>query len=310
MNRYYFGVMLAFLSAAGFGLLPIFSLLAYESNVTVVTILFLRFLLAALFFFAYALLAGKKEALREVNKLPMLVLGLMYTLISILYITAVKFIPASLAALLLYLYPALVALLSFLINREVITKRILLALVICFSGLTLVLGTSFAAIHVYGLVLLTSAIILYAFYIVYSNRVVEQVSPLITSAYTTLFAALFLLATGLFGGSLSLDFAPAGWLPILGIAFFSTIVAVFFFLWSIEIIGSTRTSILSMTEPLVTVGFAALLFSERLTFLQALGGVGILLGASLVVTARAAAPIDAGQAITSALKGDICKKPG
>jgi drug/metabolite transporter (DMT)-like permease len=290
VNRYYFGVMLALLSAAGFGLLSIFSLLAYESNVTVVTILFLRFLLAALFFFVFALLQGKKEDLREAKKLPMLILGLLYTLISIFYITAVKYIPASLAALLLYLYPALVALLSFLINKEVITRRILLALVICFLGLTLVLGTSFANIHAYGLLLLVCAIVLYAFYILFSNRVVLQVSPLITSAYTTLFAALFLLVAGLFSGSLSLDFAPAGWLPILGIAFFSTIVAVFFFLWSIEIIGSTRTSILSMTEPLVTVIFAALLFSERLTFLQALGGVGILLGASLVVTARAAAP--------------------
>ena len=310
MNRYYFGVMLALLSAAGFGLLSIFSLLAYESNVTVVTILFLRFLLAALFFFVFALLQGKKEDLREAKKLPMLILGLLYTLISIFYITAVKYIPASLAALLLYLYPALVALLSFLINREVITRRIVLALVICFLGLTLVLGTSFAAIHAYGLLLLVCAIVLYAFYILFSNRVVLQVSPLITSAYTTLFAALFLLVTGLFSRSLSLDFAPAGWLPILGIAFFSTIVAVFCFLWSIKIIGSTRTSILSMTEPLVTVGFAALLFSERLTFLQALGGVGILLGASLVVTARAAAPSTQTTPKPCVLKGDVCKKPG
>lgn len=290
MNRYYFGVGLAFLSAAGFGMLPIFSLVAYESDVTVVTILFLRFLLAALFFLPFALLQGKKDELRKANKLPMVALGLLYALISILYISAVQYIPASLAALLLYLYPALVALLSSLINREVVTKRILLSLAICFLGLALVLGTSLAAMHTYGLLLVVGAIILYAFYILLSNSVVLQVSPLITSAYTTLFAALFLLLAGFLGGTLSFAFAPAGWLPILGIAFFSTIMAVFFFLWSIEIIGPTRTSILSMTEPLVTVGFAALLFSERLTFLQAVGGLGILMGAFLVVTARAAAP--------------------
>ena len=54
------GYGLVLLSATGFAFIPIFALYAYDSGVTVTTLLFLRFALAALFFFMYVWFKKKK----------------------------------------------------------------------------------------------------------------------------------------------------------------------------------------------------------------------------------------------------------
>jgi drug/metabolite transporter (DMT)-like permease len=107
----------------------------------------------------------------------------------------------------------------------------------------------------------------------------------VTSSFVTLFAGLSFFAASFASGTLDFNFASAAWLPVAGLAFLSTVVSVLTFFRGLELIGSTRASILSIIEPLVTVVFSALLFSERLTALQILGGFGVLGGAGLVVWA-------------------------
>jgi drug/metabolite transporter (DMT)-like permease len=65
------------------------------------------------------------------------------------------------------------------------------------------------------------------------------------------------------------------------LALFSTILAILTFFWGLEILGSTKASVLSMTEPLFTVVFAILLLREPLALSQVAGGVCILTGAVL-----------------------------
>nr|WP_238583487.1 EamA family transporter [Anoxybacillus amylolyticus] len=51
-----------------------------------------------------------------------------------------KYIPSSLAALLLYLNPIFVNVFSFFINQEKLTKQIIIAIVVSLAGMLLVLG--------------------------------------------------------------------------------------------------------------------------------------------------------------------------
>ncbi|WP_438825695.1 EamA family transporter, partial [Gottfriedia acidiceleris] len=55
----YFGYILILISAIAFGLMPIFALYAYDQNVSVNTLLFLRFTFATIMFFSYLVVSKK-----------------------------------------------------------------------------------------------------------------------------------------------------------------------------------------------------------------------------------------------------------
>jgi len=287
MNRFYLGVLLVFMSAVCFGLIPVFAKYAYAGGANVTTLLLLRFTIATLIFCLYIFIKFKKVELSRSNLLSLFLLGgVLYTLQANCYFASVKYIPASLAVLLFYAYPIFVVLLSLLVEKEMLTRQILSAMALSIIGLTMVLGTSFGQINILGILLSIAAALVYSCYIVYGNRVVKQLPSVVTSAFVSFFAACSLLAIGLSSGSLAFNLTAQAWTAVVGIAVFCTVIAIFTFFKGMELIGSTRASILSMIEPLVTIGFSALVFYERMTWFQLLGGAAVLLGAVLVVSSR------------------------
>ncbi|KKX56119.1 DMT family transporter [Brevibacillus borstelensis] len=287
MNALYAGVLYVFASAAGFGVMSIFAIYAYEAGASVSTLLFLRFLLAALLFFVW--MAVKREPLRISRQQGLALFclgGVLYTLQSLSFFSSVQYIPASMAALLLYTFPVYVAVLNYFVNKEALRKQTIGAMALSLAGLVLVLGLSFDGIQPLGVGLALAAAVLYSVYFIVGNRVVTGLSPYVTSAYVSLFAAISTFGLALKDGGPALNFSGQGWLALGGIVLFSTILAMGCLFRGIQLIGSTRASVLSTLEPVVTIGFSALLFGERLGWLQMLGGFAVLLGAVLIVRSQ------------------------
>jgi drug/metabolite transporter (DMT)-like permease len=287
------GLLLVLYSALGFGLLPIFALLAYRGGIDVITLLAVRFVLSALVLLAWLLPARAGRGLAPLaGALPGLVgLGVCYTLQSGFYFSAVRYISASLASILLYSYPAFVCLLAFLVEKERPSARTLGALAVSLAGVLLVLGSSLGTAHPAGVLLALGAAGVYSAYITLANRVLRRVEPLAALAVITLVTSLLYVGVGLASGRLELAFAPSAWLPIGLMITVSTLLAIPAFFRGIEILGSSRASIVSMTEPLFTIGVSVLLFGDRLGWQQILGGVLVLGGTALVTTSRSTARV-------------------
>lgn len=289
MNPLYAGVLYVFLSAAGFGVMSIFAVYAYGAGASVSSLLFLRFLFAALLFFM--MIALRKESLR-INKKQALALfclgGVLYTLQSLSFFSAVQYISTSMAALLLYTFPVFVAVLSYVVDKEALGRKTVAAMLLSLLGLALVLGLSFADIKPLGVMLALAAALFYSVYIIVGNRVVKGVSPYVTSGYISLFAAgsTYLIAQK--DGGVQLAFLGEGWWALAGIVVFSTVVAINFFFRGLQLIGSTKASVLSTLEPVVTIVCSALLFGESFGLLQLLGGAAVLAGAVLIVAGKEA----------------------
>ncbi|PLR95060.1 DMT family transporter [Bacillus sp. T33-2] len=281
------GYFLIFLSATGFGLLPIFALYSYEHGVDSTTLLFLRFAFAAVFFFSYIFLKKKHWKITRKQLLSLIFMGgVLYTFQSFFYFSAIQYIPASLAALLLYLYPVFVTILSFFVNKERISNKLLLSIFISLIGMIFVLGSPGQSMNVIGILLAMGAAIVYSIYIVYGNRITVQVPPVATSAFIALFASVSFFFGGLYTGGLDFKFEPPGWLGVAGISLFSSVIAMLTFFSGMKLVGPSRASILSMIEPVVTILFSTLLFNEKMTFLQMAGGLIVLGGAVMVVLLR------------------------
>lgn len=275
------GALLTAISALGFSTLPIFGVVAYDGGANVVTLLGVRFALAAVMLWAYLLVSRTPLPDRKTGLQLLLMGALGYTTMSMLYLSSVEGdrLSPALAALLLYTYPALVAVEAWLFDRHPLTGRQVVALLLTLGGVGLVLwapgaGTIFTAT---GALLALGASVVYGTYIVFGSRVTRRTSPLVATTYVSTAAALIFLGYGAATHSL-VPVSPTGWLAIAGTAVFATVLAVLLFFAGLEHLGPARASIISTLEPVGTAVLSALIFQDRLGPVQLAGGALVLAG--------------------------------
>ncbi len=273
------GILVTALSATGFGAMPVIAQFAYSYGSNVTTLLFLRFTIASLIFLLILKLSNITYDISKEDTFRLIVLGAAgYGLLSSLYFFGISLIPASLSGFLLYSYPAIVTILAFLGREEPLYRENFISLIVAIIGLAMILGPVFTSINLLGVGSILAAAFAYAIYILASNRVLKRVNWLSGSTVVTISAAFFFLVTGIFRGNLHLNIISYEiMLSGIGLAIFSTIIAVAGFYLGISLIGPSRASIVSSVEPLVTVVLSTLFFAERLTFTQFFGGLLIIL---------------------------------
>ena len=278
------GALLCLASAAAFGAMPIFAKLSYDAGLDVVSLLAVRFALAAAVL--WALVAALRVPVRAVGRTLVLgaVLGLVgYASQAGLFYFALERIEAGLTSLLLYAYPAFVTVGAVLLGRERADTRRWLALGIASLGVVLVLGGAPGGADGLGVALALGAGAAYALYILGSEAVSRRAHPLAFTASVCTGAAATFWVAGASGSGIDIGFEAIGWLWMAGIVVISTVGAIALFFAGIARVGPSRASILSTLEPAVTVVLAFMAFGETLGWLQLAGGVLVLSGAVLVV---------------------------
>jgi drug/metabolite transporter (DMT)-like permease len=276
------GVALCILSAVGFGLMAVFAKEAYSDDVSVLTLLALRFTIAAGAF--WVIVAARRA--RGVSSTPpgrrLVLAGLAMGAVGYAaqaggYFGALTRIDASLTALLLYVYPALVFLGALALRRDHVDRRRIVALALATGGAALVLaGSGTGDLEALGVALGLGSAVAYAVYILVADSVTRRIDPFHLSALIATGAATTLWAAGLVSGSLDLGFESGGWGWIAGLALVSTVLPISAFLAGLPKIGPATASIVSTVEPIVSVGMAMLWFGERLGVVQIAGGALVL----------------------------------
>lgn len=276
------GVVLAAISACGFATLSVFIRMAFNAGATMTTILSARFLLGAALLWLVVFVTGKLSLLRKRDLFPLILLGTLgYGLMSACFAQAVHHLTASLASLLLYLYPSIVTCISFWRGLLPYSYTKIGALLLSLLGLLLTIGIQgdFSLVGVgFGL----AAAVSYSVYLLFSDKVLRTVDPLIGTTVICTSAGVSYLLVGLLDGSLQSFLPLQAWLPLIGMAFFSTFMAMLCLFAAIRSIGAARTSIISTLEPLVTVLLSVFFLSETLLPLQWAGGALIMGGILLL----------------------------
>lgn len=271
------GLALCLLSAAGFGVMAIIAKQAYAEGLAVGTLLAWRFVIAAAAL--WAIVAWRRPAWpARRTLLAGLGLGLAgYSAQAGLFFSSLEHIDASLASLLLYLYPALVCCAAVALGRERLTRRTAGALVVASAGTALVLlGGGTGALDGLGVALAVGAAIAYTAYLLVADGVLGRADPFVLSALITTGAAITLVAWGAGPGTLETGVSTDGWLLIVAIAFASTVLPISTLLLGMRRVGASTASIVSTVEPVVTVSLAMVLFGDALGVVQLAGGALVL----------------------------------
>ncbi len=290
------GVALALASAAGFGVMPVLGKVAYDDGAEPVGVLAVRFALAAAVLLVLARLLG--QPLPRDRRLGTLALlgGVGYVGQALCYFNALERISAGLTALLLYVFPALVVVLSAVLLRKWPRPLSAGCVALALAGTALTIGPVQGG-QGSGVALGLGAALVYALYVIASSRV--------TGVGAFAMAAVVLSAAALTTGGLAAATRPAlpssatAWLALVGVALLGTVVAVTAFFGALALIGPSDASVLSTVEPVVSVVVAGLVLGERLSSAQVAGGAVVLL--AVAVLARAGSPAAEPEAVAASV---------
>ena len=286
------GTTLALTSAASFGVMPVLTKIVYDDGAGIAGVLSIRFSLAALVLAVIAKL--RHETLPGGRQLVTLFLlgAVGYVVESLCYFTALTTISAGLTALLLYLYPALVVVLTAVLTRVRPSSMSTLCVVVATAGTALTIGPVGGG-QGRGVLLGLAAALSYSIYIVVSGRFAAGVGPFATSAVVMTGAAV-VYDVGAVSVRSSVPTHATAWLALVGIALVGTVVAVSTFFAALELLGPADTAMISTVEPVVSVVVASIALGERLSALQVLGGALVLSAVGFLArTAQASVPLDA-----------------
>ena len=280
-----FGVAFAILAAVGFSAKAILVKLAYLDTVDAVTLLALRMAFSVPFFLAVALWARTThaEALDKQDWMAVLGLGLIgYYLSSFLDFLGLQTISAGLERLILFLYPTMTVILSALVYRRAIGRKVVAAMVLSYAGILLVFshdaGMSRGGI-VLGASLVFASTLSYSVYLVGAGHAIARIGAARFTAYAMIVAsAASLLQFGATRPLAALDLPLRVYELAIAMAIFSTVLPVFLLSAGIRRIGSGNASLIGTIGPVATIYLAHVFLNESVSIQQLAGSLLVLIG--------------------------------
>lgn len=285
------GRFYAVLSAAGFSLKAIFVKLAYAAGpVDALTLLAMRMGLALpLFVWLLWWSRGSGEgALSLLDGGRVLLLGMLgYYLSSLFDFYGLELISAGLERLILFSYPTLVLLLQALVMRERPSRRMLLAIGLCYLGLAVAfvhdLGSAGSRAQVIqGIAWVFASAVTYALYYFGTGVMVRRVGSMRLTALAGGASALMVLVHyGISGDVAELSALPVQiWLYALLMAVLATVLPIYWMALAIQRMGASHTAAVGNLGPVLTLFAAWLLLGEVVSVYQVAGLALVLFGVS------------------------------
>lgn len=273
------GLIYAIISATAFGSMAILVKLGYNAGMSGNEMMQFRFVYAVLILGTYLFI--KDRSLLKISRKGLgkcAFLGLVvYWLQTTCFVKGLATIPASTAALVLYVHPVMVALLSAFFLKMKIDRFVMMTLTLVMGGCCLVFYDAFLkAVDPVGLMYATGAMVFFSCYLVLVQVLLKNLKPFTATFYVMLFAAI----------SFSISGTPSAWLDLtwnsfaigLSLGILPGVIAVSFLYLAIEKVGSAYACIFSSIEPIVTLAAAALFLGENVVLLQMGGALLIILG--------------------------------
>ena len=252
-----------------YGLNPLFAKPLMNAGASTEAILFFRYGIAVILLGAYLLL--KKENFRITLKQAgvLLSLGLLYTASSTFLFEAYKYIASGLATTLVFLFPAMVAIIMVFL-KVVPSWPVWLSIAATFAGVMIMTGGAGAEkVNPLGVWFSIASAFVYALFIVIINKskVISSIPNSLLTFYALLTGTFFFIGRCLFSGADLMAGIDGGmaWCNLIGLAVLPTIVSTASLAVATRNIGATKASVLGVFEPITAILVGTLVFGEALT---------------------------------------------
>ncbi|NJB69750.1 drug/metabolite transporter (DMT)-like permease [Saonia flava] len=288
------GVIFAILGVVLFSAKAIMVKLAYRYGIDTVTLLFFRMMFALPFYIAIAF--WKKplypKEIKTKDYLWIAFFGFVgYYLASLFDFEGLQFIKAGLERIILFIYPTLVVLLSWLFFKKKITKIQATAICITYFGVLAVfwneIGLTGDAVLWGGFLIFLSALT-YALYLVGSGWLIPKFGSVSFTAYAMIASTIYVAINYFLSADCSILFTYPTEVYLLGLAMaiFSTLIPSFLVSEAIGRLGASTFSIFGSLGPISTIILAYFFLDETITSVQVIGMLIVILGVALVTRVK------------------------
>ncbi|MDI4649709.1 EamA family transporter [Cohnella hashimotonis] len=218
------------------------------------------------------------------QRVILMVAGTPTVITGLVYYQSLRYIPASLAIILLFQFTWISVLIQALMRRQRPNKVTLFTLLVLFGGTLIAAGfleQGLGKINVWGIALGLMSAVSYSLFVLFSGKVVPEAHPVYRSAWmvTGGFVLLCILfpPAFLFNGLL--------WSPLLVIGlllgFFGAFIPPVLFVYGVPHIGGGMAGIMGAVELPVAVLMSATVLREHVSGWQWIGVAVVLVGVAL-----------------------------
>lgn len=284
-KRYVKGVIYAVLSSTTFGLIPLFTVPLLRMGVGTETLLFYRFMFAALMLVAVVWLKHYDMKLSFSQLKIVFLLSVLYALTAILLIESYKAIPSGIATTIHFLYPLAVTLIMSWFYGEQSSMITYIALAVSIVGvLLLAWGSHDGGDFRIGVLLALGTVVSYALYIVgVMKSRASQVDSLILTMYVLLICAMLFFIYAILTSGIEPIHSYVEWRDLIMVALICTVLSDYTLVLAIKHIGSTMTSILGSMEPMTAVVIGVVYFGEHFDMVSIAGVILIIVAVVMVI---------------------------
>ena len=283
------GYLYGALAAASYGVNPLFGLPLYSrEGMGPDSVLFYRYGLAVVMLAVVMAVRRVPFRIAPRQVLPLVGLGMLFALSSLLLFDSYNYMDAGIASTLLFIYPVLVAVIMVVCFKERMSVLTAVSIVLATIGIGLLYkGEGGQTLSLKGVVMVFLSSLSYAVYMVAVNRSSLGRMPAVRLTFYSLLFGMVLFFVRLdFGAAVPLIRHPLMWVDVCCLAFFPTVVSLVAMAKAIHYVGSTVTAILGALEPVTALFFGVVVFGERLTPRIVLGVWLVLVAVTLIIAAR------------------------
>lgn len=255
-----------------------------------ISLTFFRFFFASIIIFIIMVKYEKKDwKLKGKDWIPVIITGIVGMVgYHIFFFTALKYTKASNASILAATNPIVTAVLaSYFINEKLGIRRIMV-LILALIGVILTItdwninslvNLSFNK----GDLIMLLAVTCWAVYSVIVKKVMDRYSPLILTTYSFIVCTvvLFPFVIREFLQSSIFNVSIRGWIPVLYMAIFPTVIGYLIQQMAIKEIGASKAAIFINLVPVFSVILSAIILNEELGYLRLISGFMIIIAVYL-----------------------------
>lgn len=280
------GFVLALISSAAFGLIPLFSLPLLHSGLSADCVLFYRFLFASISLGLILVLRQERFAAPARDLGLLALFSVLYALAALLMIWGLLYLSGGVTATLQFLYPLMVMLIMTIFFHEkfsIITASSVLLAILGVALLGSGGGDDGGSLDPLGVGLLLASALCNALYIsgLHVARI-HSISGLSITFWVLFFGTGVSLVNALISGTFEIIGTWEQLALSLLLAIITAVISNLTLILAIQRIGSTLASILGVGEPLTAVTVGILVFDEPATF-AVFSGVAVICAAVVLV---------------------------
>lgn len=271
----------ALISALWLGCTTTLAWLVYDAGGAPMTLVVLRFIFAIAFFAIMLRFSSGGFRLPRQDFGRLLVVGLAISGMTLGYMSSVAYIPVSLAALIFFTFPLMIAALTPWVDRMPLGAGQVFVFVLAFTGLALTLGPDLAALDWRGVAWALFAAVSITCLLFQSRELMTRHDPYLVLMIANLVGLVVCGSWLLTAGQVQLPSGTLGFTAfvLVGICY---ILGVTFQFLAVRKAGPADSALFMNLEPVVSVVLAIVVIGESLSW-QQLGGI-ILVFAALVLS--------------------------